>query len=146
MTGKELLERGIRRGIQLWRIEDQLDWQENQGPRWAEDDMRKQCEPTFRRWAHDAVSGAAFRVFPEMRGPKAMGRSPHQPVMLVFGWFFDHILALIRFRRGPQLKPKEKVVANWLPQYTNTPRRLGPKFLRTTLLCHSGYGSSVRDR
>jgi hypothetical protein len=30
MNGKELLERGLRLGIPLWRIEEELDWQENQ--------------------------------------------------------------------------------------------------------------------
>ena len=29
MDGKELLEQGLRRGIPLWRIEEELDWQEN---------------------------------------------------------------------------------------------------------------------
>ena len=38
MNAKQLLERGLRRGVPLWRIEDKLDWQENQGPRWTEDD------------------------------------------------------------------------------------------------------------
>ena len=42
MTGVELLERALRRSIPLWRIEDELDWQENQGPRRPEDDVRKQ--------------------------------------------------------------------------------------------------------
>jgi len=36
MNGKKLLERGLRLGIPLWRIENELDWQENQGRRWAE--------------------------------------------------------------------------------------------------------------
>jgi hypothetical protein len=31
MDGKELLIQGLRRGIALWQIEDELDWQENQG-------------------------------------------------------------------------------------------------------------------
>ena len=51
MNGKELLERGLRRGIPLGRIEDELDWRENQGPRWAQEDVRKQREPVARRWA-----------------------------------------------------------------------------------------------
>ncbi len=38
MNGKELLNRGLRLGIPLWRIEDELDWRENQGPCGAEDD------------------------------------------------------------------------------------------------------------
>ena len=29
MNGKELLERGLQSGVPLWRIEDELDWQEN---------------------------------------------------------------------------------------------------------------------
>ncbi len=33
MNGKELLERGIRRGIPLWRIEEELDWQDVPGIR-----------------------------------------------------------------------------------------------------------------
>jgi hypothetical protein len=32
LNGKELLERGLRRGIPLWQIEVELDWQENQAP------------------------------------------------------------------------------------------------------------------
>ena len=36
MDGQELLERGLRLGIPLWLIENELDWQENQGRRWAE--------------------------------------------------------------------------------------------------------------
>ena len=56
MDGKELLERGIRRNIPLWRIENELDWRENQGRRQIEDDLRKQCMAGFRGWNHDAAS------------------------------------------------------------------------------------------
>ena len=49
MNGKELLERGLRRGFPLWQIEDELDWRENQGPRWAEYDVRQPHEPVVRR-------------------------------------------------------------------------------------------------
>ena len=45
MNGEESLERGLRRGVALWRIEDELDWQENQGPRWAEYGVRTQRGP-----------------------------------------------------------------------------------------------------
>jgi len=45
MNGEELLEQGLRRGIALWRIEDELDWQENQGPRRAAYDVRKERGP-----------------------------------------------------------------------------------------------------
>ena len=54
MNGKELVEQGLRRGIALWRIEDELDWQENQDSQWAEGDVCKQREPVVRRSAHDA--------------------------------------------------------------------------------------------
>jgi hypothetical protein len=54
MDGNELLERGLRCGIALWRIEDELDWQENQGRRSAEYDAGKQREPVVCRSAHDA--------------------------------------------------------------------------------------------
>jgi hypothetical protein len=49
MNGTELLERGLRRGIALWRIEDELDWQENHGPRWAKYEVRKQRKPACGR-------------------------------------------------------------------------------------------------
>ncbi len=39
MNGKELLERGLRLGIPLWRIEDEFDWQENQGRRCTENSV-----------------------------------------------------------------------------------------------------------
>ena len=51
MNGEELFQQALRRGIPLWRIEDELDWRENQGPRWAEGDVRKQREPFVRRLA-----------------------------------------------------------------------------------------------
>jgi hypothetical protein len=35
MNGRELLERGLKLGIPLRRIEEELDWQENQGFRMA---------------------------------------------------------------------------------------------------------------
>ena len=40
MNGKELLEQGLRHGVALWRLEEELDWQENQGPRRAEHNAR----------------------------------------------------------------------------------------------------------
>jgi hypothetical protein len=40
MNGRELLERGLRRGVALWRLEEELDWRENQGSRRAEHDAR----------------------------------------------------------------------------------------------------------
>jgi hypothetical protein len=58
MNGKELLERGIRRGIPLWRIEAELDWRENQGPRWVKDDVPKRRGPGVCRWV---------RLFPRQR-------------------------------------------------------------------------------
>ena len=45
MNGKEMLERGLRLGIALWRIEVELDWRENQGLHWAEYDALRQREP-----------------------------------------------------------------------------------------------------
>jgi hypothetical protein len=45
MNGRELLERGLRLGVPLWRIEAELDWQENQGPHWSEFTVCKQSEP-----------------------------------------------------------------------------------------------------
>ena len=36
MNGKELLEQGLRRGVALWRLEEELDWQQNQELRRAE--------------------------------------------------------------------------------------------------------------
>jgi hypothetical protein len=48
MNARELLERGLRRGIALWRIEEELDWRENQGSRWAKDGVRKQRKPVKR--------------------------------------------------------------------------------------------------
>ncbi len=54
MNGKELLNRGLRLGIPLWRIEDELDWRENQGPCGAEDDGRKQRGPVVHRSAQSA--------------------------------------------------------------------------------------------
>jgi hypothetical protein len=65
LNGKELLERGLRRGIALWRIEDESDWQEQQGPRWAEYGVRKQREPVVRRSAHDAASARQSAVLRE---------------------------------------------------------------------------------
>jgi len=69
MNGKELLEQGLRSGIPLWRIEDELDWRENQGPRWSEDGVRKQHDPVCRS-VHDVSS-------------------LRQTVNLLFGWFFN---------------------------------------------------------
>ena len=65
MDGKELVERGLRNGIPLWRIEGELDWQEQQGPRWAEYGVRKQREPVVRRSAHDAASARQSAVLRE---------------------------------------------------------------------------------
>jgi hypothetical protein len=45
MNGKEMLERGLRRGMALWRIEDELDWQENQSRCRAVHDARRRREP-----------------------------------------------------------------------------------------------------
>jgi hypothetical protein len=69
MNGKELLERGIRSGIALWRIEDELDWQENQGRRWGEDDVRKEREPADCRWARDAGPHCGNPRHFQRRGP-----------------------------------------------------------------------------
>ena len=41
MNEKELLKQGIRRGIPLWRIEEELDWREDQDRRQA---SREQLE------------------------------------------------------------------------------------------------------
>jgi hypothetical protein len=65
MNGKEMLERGLRRGIALRRIEGELDWQEQQGPGRAEYAVRKQREPIVRRSAHDAASARQPAVLPE---------------------------------------------------------------------------------
>jgi hypothetical protein len=67
MNGKELLEQGLRRGIALWRIEEELDYQDNQGPRSAdaECDVSKQRTPVVRGWAHDAAPARQSAVLPE---------------------------------------------------------------------------------
>jgi hypothetical protein len=39
----------------LWRIENELDWRENHGPRWTENDVRKQREPVV----HAPTAGGA---------------------------------------------------------------------------------------
>ena len=44
MNGEELTKRGLRLGVPMWRIEEDLDWRENQDPRWAKHDVRKQRE------------------------------------------------------------------------------------------------------
>ena len=65
INGKELLERGIRRGIVLWRIEDKLDWQENHRSRWAEYDIRKRRAPVIIHCSmHDVSSCAAGMMCP----------------------------------------------------------------------------------
>ena len=35
MNGTERLKQGLRHGVALWRLEEELDWQENRGPGWA---------------------------------------------------------------------------------------------------------------
>ena len=70
MNGKVLLERGLERGIPLWRFEEELDWRENQGPCRAEDNARKQHDPFVCRALHDVSSG-------------------RQIIYLIFGLFFN---------------------------------------------------------
>ncbi len=82
MNGKEVLERGLRHGIPLWRIEDELDWRENQS-RWTEDDAREQRAPVVRRAPHDMASTWQSAV----RGTKAMGRLLRHSVSFLFGLF-----------------------------------------------------------
>jgi hypothetical protein len=55
MNGIELVQQALRRGMALRRIEDELDWQENQGSRSAEYDVSQQREPVARRSVHDAA-------------------------------------------------------------------------------------------
>jgi hypothetical protein len=55
MNGKELIEQGLRLGIPLWRIEEELDWRENQGPCCAEHDVGTQRKPVVRNSARDAA-------------------------------------------------------------------------------------------
>jgi hypothetical protein len=45
MNGRKLLERGLRLGVALWRIEEELDWHDNQRPRKAARAVRKPSEP-----------------------------------------------------------------------------------------------------
>ncbi len=42
MNGRKLLERGLQLGIPLWKIEKELDWQENQASRGGD---RAPCKP-----------------------------------------------------------------------------------------------------
>ncbi len=64
MNGQELLERWLCRGVPLWRIEDELDWQEN------------------------AANARQSALLPQARGPTAMGRASWRPLLFLFGWFF----------------------------------------------------------
>ena len=69
MNGKELVEQGLRLGIDLWRIEDELDWQENQGPGWAGYDVRKRRKPVVRRSTRNVAPTRQSAAIPEARGP-----------------------------------------------------------------------------
>lgn len=72
MNGKELLERGLRRGIPLWQMEDELDWQES------------------------AASARQSLVVPHSRGLTAKCRASCQLLLLLFGWFFKRAVHLTR--------------------------------------------------
>jgi DNA polymerase III psi subunit len=71
MDGKELVERGLRNGIPLWRIEGELDWQENADP------VRQSA------------------LLPQVRRPAAMGRALWQPMFLLFGSVFNRAVHLL---------------------------------------------------
>lgn len=75
MSGKDLVERELHRGIPLWRIEDEMDWQEN------------------------VVLSRKSVLLPETRGPTARGRSRWQPLLFLFGWLFNRVVHRVRFLR-----------------------------------------------
>jgi hypothetical protein len=64
MNGKELLERGLRRGVALWRLEEELDWRENQAPRRAEHNARP-APATIRS---DMASTSPLSLFSRPKG------------------------------------------------------------------------------
>ena len=74
MDGKERLEQGLRQGIPLWRIEDEMDWEEN------------------------AAATRQTALFREARDPTARGRSAWQPLFFLFGWFFNRVLHTMKLR------------------------------------------------
>jgi len=88
---------GLRRGIPLWLIEDQLDWQENQDPRRAEDNLREQREPVVQHSVHGFVSSRKSVVHPGDQGTEAIGRLPRRSVFVWFGWFFNQVMGMMRF-------------------------------------------------
>ena len=77
MNGRKLVEKGLRRGIPLWQIEERLDWQENQGPHWAKDDVRKQHGPVAHRSTHDTASASKSALPPDTPGPTTTGTAPN---------------------------------------------------------------------
>jgi hypothetical protein len=74
MIGKDIVERELRREIPLWRIEDELDWQENA-----------------------ALSRKS--ALPDARGATVRGKSRWQPLFLFFRWLSNLAGHRVRFLR-----------------------------------------------
>ena len=67
MNAKQSVERGLRNGIPLWRIQEQLDWQEN------------------------AASAPRSGFFRQVKSPAAIQRALWQPMFFLMGWVVTRV-------------------------------------------------------
>jgi hypothetical protein len=74
MIGKDQVERELRREIPLWRIEDELDWQEN------------------------AALSRKSALLPEARAATVRGKPWWQPLFLFFRWLSNLAGHRVRFK------------------------------------------------
>ena len=67
MNGLELLEQRLRQGVAVWRIEEELDWQENQAARCDDCDRQARHVPVDTRIRNRAPQALAAVVYPGRR-------------------------------------------------------------------------------